>query len=218
MSRRERFLDIAVGLMAVCAVVVASLAVRHEFFPNKPAPAAGPAAVADWERFTTAGQWIGNPRAPVRMVVFSDFQCPACRALFERTAALQARNPGRVAILYRHYPLPNHPFARDAAVASECAAEQGRFEPFHELLFRDQEAIGTRSWEEFARGAGVPDVPRFDGCLRGTEARRRVAADIAAGDELGIDGTPTTIVEGRKVTGAGSVLDSLIAGAIQRTR
>ena len=216
MEWKERVLNLSVAVMALCAVTVTAIVVRREFFPPAVQNArALPTKISDWERFADRGQWIGSPRAPVRVVVFSDFQCPACQALFARTAGLQARYPGQLGILYRHYPLANHPHAREAATAAECAAEQGRFEQYHALLFQHQDSIGTIEWSELARRAGVTDVPRFDQCLQSPDATARVRVDAAAGDQLGIEGTPTSIVNGFKVTGVGPALDSLLDKALQ---
>lgn len=116
------------------------------------------------------------------------------------------RFPTEVAVVYRHFPIEaTHAHARTAALASECAAAQERFEAFHRALFRDQPLIPSRKMDEFAAMAGVPDIAAFRTCLREERFAARIAEDVSAGERLGVSGTPTLLVNGRLTVGAPSL-------------
>jgi len=135
-------------------------------------------------------------------VVFSDFQCPACRLLADELDSIRAKRPDDVAVVYRHFPLtPVHPHAEAAAKASECAGGQGRFEAFHDALFREQALVGETEWRHFATAAAVPDLAAFDRCVAGTAPDAAVARDFQAGRDLGVTGTPTLLINERRVQG-----------------
>jgi protein-disulfide isomerase len=157
--------------------------------------------VKEWEPLARTGQRMGATPARLTIVEFSDFQCPFCaQARLMLRAALET-HPG-VALAYHHFPLPGHAYAFDAAVAAGCAADQGRFEAYHDQLFSNQDSIGVTGWDAFASRAGVADVERFRTCLEEEPARARVNRDRSAGARLGLGGTPTFIVNGRMFSGS----------------
>lgn len=201
-GRSERLLNSAIGLLAICSVVITGLVVRRELSRPVDNGPPSPRTVANWREYTTAGHLIGSGAASVTIVEFSDFQCPSCKEMHVVLARLRAGGLSGFKVLYRHYPLRQiHPFAYDAAVASECAAAQGRFEAFHNLLFDKQDSIGILAWEGLAGRAGVSDRTKFRTCLQGRAASEAVQRDIVAGDSLGVRGTPTVLVEDLQVTG-----------------
>ena len=169
--------------------------------------------VSGWQHFASAGHRMGPAEAKVTIVEFSDFQCPYCKRSATDLRALRDKYPGQVAVIYRHYPIEQiHPQARDAALASECAAYQGRFEGFHDAVFQSQDALGKRLWTLLARDAEVPDTGAFAKCLRRKEGDANVQRDIAEGDSLGVLGTPTILINGRRIMTAPSLrlMDSLV--------
>ena len=190
-------------VLAVCALAVTGLVVRREFVrPPRLAAAAVPdRRVANWEVFAGAGHRTGPADAPVRIVVFSDFQCPACLALAGELKAVRLEFPSEVAVIHRHFPLPVHAFAMAAARASECAAQQGRFDAFHDALFAAQPSIGLAPWRRFAEEAGVADLPRFEACLTDPASVRVVERDVKDAGALGVRATPTFLVNDLAVTG-----------------
>ena len=215
----KKILDRALtAVMVVCAVTMTGLAVlRHFSAPPGPAARELPRVEA-WERLAAVGQVIGDPAAPVRIVEFADFQCPYCATVRERLRALRESNGGKVAVVYRHLPLTSiHPHAVEAAVASECAAAQQRFEPFHELLYARRDSIGKVPHEEFAARAGVPDAAAFRACMAGSAAKEAVRRDAEAAAGLGLNATPTFIVNGRMIVGAPAPgeLEGLVQAALR---
>jgi protein-disulfide isomerase len=200
------FTDAATGLLVVCALVVTAAVVRREFFPT-PAAAAErntqPRPVENGAEIAATGQRMGPVGAPVQIVEFSDFQCPFCATFSQTLRALRAKYPDRVAVLYRHAPLDAiHPHARRAALASECAGEQGRFEPYHDRLFAQQDSIGLKPWTRFAAEAGVPDTAAFNQCVRDERLMPNVTRDADLARETGIDVTPSIVIDGTLIPGA----------------
>ena len=194
------------GILAVCAVIVTAAVARREFFPPAAAAPSGalptPQPVKGWQTLASAGQLIGPRGAPFKLVEFSDYQCPFCKTLHFTIEELQKKYPGRVAVVYRHLPLKNHPHAIAAAAAAECAGEQAKFEPLNRLLFDRQDSIGVTSWEKLAHEAGVQDTARFRVCRGEPRIRKRIDEDVAAAGRAGFTGTPTLVIRDRAVTAA----------------
>jgi protein-disulfide isomerase len=204
-------------VLAICAIVVTAVVARQDVFPpHAESQSRGQVRqVQDWRAYGAAGHREGPMNAPVNIVEFADFQCPACRTFASTLKAIRSEFPREVAVTYRHAPLPIHPFAVAAAQASECAADQGRFKEFHDALFIDQGAIGLAAWTRFAQSAGVPDIAAFERCVDAAAPRAGLARDTTDAARLGVIGTPTVLVNGTAITGALS-LDSLRA-LVRRT-
>jgi protein-disulfide isomerase len=188
--------------MLVCAFMLTGLVLRRELTRAGPSRPAEPVPVSNWRELAAGRLRIGPASAPVTIVEFSDFQCPYCARFAREVFAPLRRRDSRVTIVYRHWPLSIHEHAFDAAVAAECAADQSRFEQFHDALFDDQQSIGSRSWSSFAATAGVPDTVVYRKCLASDAARKRVEVDRQFALGLGARGTPTFIVNGLMLSGA----------------
>jgi protein-disulfide isomerase len=150
--------------------------------------------------YTLGGDaYKGNPEAELVVVEISDFQCPFCqRHTVETQPTLDEAyvDAGRVFWVFKHLPLPMHPQAVDAAVAAECAGDQGAFWPMHDLLFETVERWSTDSPAPILTDLAVElglDQPAFSACLDSRTAFERVLSD--SGDLSGIIGsTPTFII------------------------
>jgi protein-disulfide isomerase len=152
----------------------------------------------------------GPDTAPVTIVEFSDFQCPACAHAF-RDLQDVVRRRRDVRLVFRHFPLDQHcndgiehdvhPVACLAASASECAAQQGKFWEYHDLLFENQAGLARENLFAFARDLGF-DMTRFRTCLDAPETLELVREDARAGNSLGIQSTPTIFINGRRIPGA----------------
>lgn len=150
--------------------------------------------------YTVAGdEWRGDPAAPVVVVEISDFQCPFCRQhTLETQPALDEQYvaSGQVRWVFKHLPLDIHPQATSAAVAAECAAEQGAFWEMHDLLFERVEewavAVADPALVVLAGDLGL-DQAAFEACLASRAALERVLADVK--DLTGVIGsTPSFVV------------------------
>ncbi|HEV7591322.1 MAG TPA: DsbA family protein [Longimicrobium sp.] len=200
----ERLSNTLSVVLVVCAVSMTGLFARREFFPPSVA-AQAEVKVRDWRRYAIAGSLLGPGQAELRVVEFSDFQCPFCASASSSLRALRARYPGRLTVVYRHFPLEIHQHAFAAAVASECAGRQGRFEAFHDALFAHQDSIPAEGWGGFATRAGVPDGPAFASCVRDPRLAGVVRRDMAAAREVGVRATPSFVFDGKMVSGADAV-------------
>jgi protein-disulfide isomerase len=209
------------GLLVVCALTVTVLVVRRELWP-KPRVVSGPEpeAQADWLDYASQGHRLGPQKAAIAFVEFADFECPACRILESRIAKTRKHVPVEFSVVYRHFPLAMHPSARPAAQASECAAAQGRFEPMHDSLFSQREAVHAMEWTTIAASAGIPDLAEFDRCMRDSTATRVIEQDVDAAKRLHASGTPTILINGLRFTGtiAQERLDSLVRETLHRAR
>jgi protein-disulfide isomerase len=195
----DRLSTAFLGLAAISAAIVAALTIQSRLStagtPNTSIPE--DRRLENWSDLITTGHRIGSPNAKITILEFADFECPACRGFALSTMKeLRARYPDQVALVYRHWPLPYHRFARPAALASECAAEQGHFEEYHDVLFAKQDSLGLKSFLEFAKEAGVPDTFGFEECIRLQKHSLTVDADAAVPIELEAVGTPTIAVNG----------------------
>jgi len=143
---------------------------------------------------------LGPVNAPVQIVVYSDFQCPFCRQLAPVLEQLQHDFHGKVAVLYRHFPLAGHPRAWPAAMASECAAEQGAFWKYHDKLFNEGGDLSDARLLELASSLGL-DQQRFQACLQSDRPREIVAAGLREATGLGLPGAPGIFLNGRRFEG-----------------
>ena len=143
----------------------------------------------------------GPENAPIEMIEFSDFQCPYCESAFPTINQVLNTYGDRIHFTYRHYPLAIHPRARPAAEASQCAAEQGKFWPFHDKLFGDQSRLSDEDFRQDAAQLGL-DTKQFNACVDSHKYKAEVDVDIHAGDEAGVSGTPAFYINGRMLSGA----------------
>lgn len=150
----------------------------------------------------------------VRLIVFSDFQCPYCATAARSLAEFLAKNGSKLSLTYKFYPLVQiHPEALPAARAAWAAEQQGRFWPFHDALFAAQERLGEPLYRETARQLGL-DLRRFDADRKGPRSLEEIERDRALGDRLGLEGTPYFVVNGEAFSGAidGAFLQKLVEG------
>ncbi|HEX2895483.1 MAG TPA: thioredoxin domain-containing protein [Marmoricola sp.] len=165
--------------------------------PQSSAPAVVP-------NVSTAGQPSEGPAdAPVTIVEFTDFQCPFCGAFARDTEhALLAAYQGKVRFVIRDFPISGiHQYAEKAAEAAECAQDQGKFWPYHDVLFAHQDALDDGHLKVYAGQVGM-DKAAFNRCLTSGSKAAVVAADMADGQRYGVSATPTFFINGQKVIGA----------------
>ena len=139
----------------------------------------------------------GAPMAPLTIVEFSDFECPYCAATHPVLARLLREYEGRIRLVFRHYPLDGHIHAMPAARAAVAAENQGKFWEMHDLLFEHQEALEPEDLESYAERLGL-DMGRFRRDLESEETQTRIEADKSGGHAIGVTGTPTIIINGRR--------------------
>lgn len=204
------------AVLVLCAIVVTFFVARSAFQKQSmPTTTQGVRLEAqdDWQSWMDRGNLIGSADADVTLIEFGDFECPACRALARVLKDVVASSDGKVAVLYRHMPLESHRFSEPAALAAECAAREGRFEAMHDTLFVSQKSFGLVPWTELALSAGVEDTTAFRDCMKDNSALAVISEDRAAAARLGVNGTPTVLVNGVRFAGVPrrEVIDSLIS-------
>jgi protein-disulfide isomerase len=149
-----------------------------------------------------AGRPARGPKsAPVQIVEFSDFECPYCLRAHATLERVRETYGDRIRLVYRHYPLTNHPNAKPAAEASLCAAEQDKFWPYHDRLFANPKKLSGPELQEHAAQLGL-DVGAFRACVESAKYRADVEADVAAANAVGVSGTPAFFINGRRLEGA----------------
>jgi len=162
-------------------------------------PAAPPVVV----NVSATGPAKGAANAPVTLVEFSDFQCPACKRGRDLTRQLAEAYGDRLRIVFKHLPLPMHDQAFGAAQAAFCAGEQGKFWEFHDALFSTAD-LSAPSLAGMAADLGL-DVRAFDACVNSEASRNAVLQDQKEAQESGIRGTPTFVLNGTLIRGAKSL-------------
>lgn len=146
---------------------------------------------------------LGPEGAPITIVEFSDYQCPFCRQFHEETfQSLLDAYPDQIRFVYRDFPLTgSHPEAQPAAEAARCASDQGKFWDYHHALFENQESLGPGLYMEIATTLRL-DRETFESCMNSGRHTDEVLADTFDGLNLGLEGTPTFFINGRRLVGA----------------
>lgn len=143
----------------------------------------------------------GGKEAAVSIVEFSDFQCPFCKAVTPTLHQLMKQYDGKVRWVFRDFPIPSlHPLAPKAHEAARCAAEQGKFWEYHDVLFERSPRLEQPELKQYARDMKL-DGAAFDRCLDSGKHQAAVAADVEEGQRLGISGTPAFFINGRLLVG-----------------
>ncbi|NIA02581.1 MAG: thioredoxin domain-containing protein [Nitrospirae bacterium] len=183
-----------------------------EFVENGP-PAEEPAVVTDLTDLSDDDAFIGDEDAPVTIVEFSDYQCPYCYKFYTGAYPELKKNyvdTGKVKIVFRDLPLSFHEGAYPAALAAECVRAQFGDEGYfamHNKLFENQDVLSgdaqsvAISLEGFARDVGIdPDL--YNECVANDTYKDEIFADISAAQSIGIDGTPSFVINQEVLIGA----------------
>lgn len=198
---RSPFALVSIGALLVVAAVI--------FLNQKPAASSGNGLIipsVSWAASVTDGETAGRADAPVTLDIYADFQCPICgRFAREQLAGLKTEfvDTGMLRIVAKDIAILGTGTRNESvelAVGARCAADQGKYWAFHDLVYWNQqgENLGEYTPEliaSFAKGAGV-DQGAWDTCIAGNAARAAVKADSAAALAAGIQSTPTLALNG----------------------
>jgi protein-disulfide isomerase len=150
---------------------------------------------------------LGNPKAPITLVEFSDFECPVCRGLHDALRGLLPKYP-QVKVIFKDFPLDTiHPWARTAALAGRCAYHQDpkAFWKVYDLIYDNQDLISaSTAWDkmlDFAARSGL-NADAFKSCMASPQAAAELDASFANGQLLEVRSTPTIFVNGRRISTA----------------
>jgi protein-disulfide isomerase len=137
--------------------------------------------------------------APVKLVEFYDYGCPACKQFAPMLKEAMSRMTSEAVLFYKQFPLPGHqPQSGYAARAALAAMKQGKFDKMHDLLFARQHQHQESKLREYAASLGL-DMKKFEADYKAIEAQ--VKADMAEGDAADVHGTPTLFINGFEYTG-----------------
>lgn len=144
---------------------------------------------------------IGDPKNSIRVVEFTDFQCPYCKKMSSVSQSVLKKYGTQVVWEVRHYPLSFHKQARDAAAAVYCASVQGKLSEAKNWVFEAQEKLAEEKiFSQMAKTLGL-NVTQFDKCRADDATAKLIDADMREGERVGVSGTPTVFVNGRKFQG-----------------
>lgn len=148
--------------------------------------------------------FLGKENAPVKIIEFSDFQCPFCGRHYSQSHSQLVKeyvDTGKAVFYYKHFPLSFHPEAYPAALAYECAGEQDKNWEMHDKIFENQDAMSEASYKQWANDLGL-NTAKFNECFDSDKYKEKIDADFNEGQELGVSGTPSFFINGVKVVGA----------------
>ncbi len=185
---------VAAGNTAAANTVVANT-VKPTPTPTAAAPKAALPAVTDADHIR------GGKNAKVVLVEYADFQCPYCVRHHPSMEKLMTEYGDKVEWVFRHFPLSFHENAQPAAVASECASEQGKFWEFADAMYSDQADLGEDFYIKTATDLGL-NVSTFTSCLSSGKYDDLIDSQEAAGSAAGVSGTPATFINGQLISGA----------------
>jgi protein-disulfide isomerase len=160
---------------------------------NKPLAADAVAAIA-----AGPAPDFGPADAKVTVVEFSDFQCPYCSKAADAVNEVKGKYKDKARFVFRQFPLSFHKEAHLAAQASLAAHEQGKFWEYHDALFANQRQLDRDSLEKYAKDLGL-DMGAFKKALDDGTHAKAVDTELALGQTVFVDGTPTMFVNGKRV-------------------
>lgn len=140
----------------------------------------------------------GPSDAPVTITLFDDFQCPYCARLLPTIEKVMQAYPTQVRVVFKHFPLSMHKFARQAAIASIAARNQGKFWPLHDQLFANYNQLNDEKIRQLAENVGL-DMERFDKDIKNPALQQEIAADMQLGTSSGVRGTPAVYINGAQL-------------------
>jgi protein-disulfide isomerase len=166
-----------------------------------------PVLETDWRQ-----KLATNKHAPIKIMLFFDYQCPYCSSTLPALHQVLQQNAGQVQLILKHVPLSIHPDSLLAHQAALAAGEQGKFWQMNDLLFAHQKKVKLADLLDYARQLNL-DVALFQRRLRSGYYRGVVERDLELAESLGVDSTPTFFINGQKVVGEQSA--SQLQGAIE---
>ena len=188
-----KMIYLGLGVIVVSAILISVLRGVMQ-----PAPSVDEVVAADHVK--------GNPDAPITIVEYSDFQCPACEAQYKSIKEVWAPIKSSVRFVYRHFPLTNiHPHALTAAYYSEAAGMQGKFWEMHDFMFENQNRwTGTKEikpvFDGYVKQLGL-DAEKFAVDLKSDAVKSKVASDMQSAKKAQVASTPSLYLNGELMTG-----------------
>lgn len=188
-----------IGFVVVLGLIIWGLAVAI----NKPLD--DQARVGEPALVSAEDNVIGPANAPVTLIEYSDYQCPACRAYAPMIDRILDEASSSVRFVYRHYPLPQHKNAEGAAQAAEAAGNQGKFFDMSRVIFENQKVWenlapiqAKAEFREYAQKMGL-DMAAFDRDYELPSIKAKIRSQLQEGRLIGVNATPTFFVNGKAI-------------------
>jgi protein-disulfide isomerase len=207
-KQQQQRLYVIIGVV-VAALVLAGLLIVPPLVA-KSQPVGNYVTITPFPRPQAKGTAAGDPNAPVKLDVYEDFQCPICDE-YTKTVENQIMtnyvDSGKVYYVFHQFPIIDrgNPSgeSHQAANASLCAADQGRFWDYHDMLFANQTGENVGDFTDkrlvaFANALGL-DMNAFNACFSADRFKSTINADIQAGTIANVQGTPSVFVDGKEV-------------------
>jgi protein-disulfide isomerase len=146
---------------------------------------------------------FGNKDAKVKIVEFSDFQCPFCSRAANTVKEIKKQYGNKVLFAFKQFPLPMHPQAQPASEAALCVNKQSteKFWKYHDKLFENQDKLENADLKKYAQEVGV-NMDEFNKCFDSHEFAQAVKNDLEYGSKIGVRSTPTFFINGKLISGA----------------
>jgi protein-disulfide isomerase len=206
---RQQRLALIVGTGGIVVLLALLVVVPQVQRANAPVGTIVP--ITPQEHPQANGTAMGNPNAPVKIVAYEDFQCPSCQYYTQNVEPLLRKNEianGQVYYQFRNFPIIDRNSttkeSHQAANAALCAADQGRFWDYHDLLYANQEGENVGSFTDkrlqaFAQTLGL-NMSEFNACFSADKHQSQIAAEYQEGQQAGVTGTPSIFVNGKEVS------------------
>ncbi|MBT3366633.1 MAG: DsbA family protein [Nitrospina sp.] len=193
------------------AILTELKSIRQELNAIKQKGLARPGKAVLSVAVSTVGEpMLGDSKAPVTLVEFTDYQCPFCQQFYSRAYKELKKDyidPGKLRLVLRDLPLPSHQYARPAAMSTHCAGEQSKFWEMHDALFEGGGKLNRDDILSYATSLGLK-IDSFESCLTSGRYKRDIDLDINDARNVGIKGTPSFVV--------GRTTDNLVEGILIR--
>jgi protein-disulfide isomerase len=187
------------GFIIIIALIIIGLVAASKKHPATTSevaiPLPTPVTSADWTR--------GNPNAPVTLVEYADFECPACQAYYPVIEQVFDASSSTVRMVFREFPLPQHADAIPSAKAAEAAGNQGKFWEMYSLIYpnhADWETLSdpTSVFVGYAQKLGL-NISQFTSDMNSAVVAKKISDSVTVGTAAGIDATPTFFLNGHRI-------------------
>jgi protein-disulfide isomerase len=208
----KKLKDMKKQAIIISSIVIAVLGLGFLLFQMEPSASPGNTKIADAGKLIREDSYRwGNKDSKVTLVEFLDFQCEACRAAHPVTKRLRAEYGDKINFVQRYFPLPSHKNSKVAALAAAAAGEQGKYWEMEDKLFENQDAWGSdersvsqnkavEMFKGYASELGL-DVERFSQSIKSEQFMPIIQRDVADGDALRVNSTPTFFFNGEMLPG-----------------
>jgi protein-disulfide isomerase len=152
-----------------------------------------------WDLQENESPSLGNPKAPITIVEFTEFQCPYCARIAPALDELTKKYPNQIRLVYKAFPLSFHPNAPAAAAAAFAAGKQGKFWEYRFKLAPHFQKLDSATFVQVAQEVGVPNLEQFKkDMVLNPEVQAHIDRDMELGKKVGVQGTPNFYVNGKR--------------------